>query len=91
VDFVRRVRAMPLDQHIPVVMVSSERTTAKMDEALSDAGADAYICKPFTVTDVEQKLGRLIAGIGARPAPAAAAPAAAPAPRLGGFFSNLPK
>lgn len=88
IDFVRAVRAAHSQPRVPIVMVTSERTTAKMDEALNSAGADAFICKPFTTDDVEQKLSGILAALGA--GPGAAAPATpAPAARPGGFFSAL--
>ncbi|MDM7914998.1 MAG: response regulator [Candidatus Eisenbacteria bacterium] len=57
VDFVREVRAMDKTDHIPIVMVTSEKTIAKMEEALDEAGANAFISKPFTVDYLIQKLG----------------------------------
>lgn len=66
VEFVRRARARADAARVPMVMVTSERTAAKMDEALSGAGADAYVCKPFTPADLKDKLqgivDRLVAG-----------------------------
>ncbi|MBY0460572.1 MAG: response regulator, partial [Gemmataceae bacterium] len=48
VEFVKKARAGGTAFHVPMVMVTSEQTMAKIEEALSQAGADAYICKPFT-------------------------------------------
>ncbi|MGH2356146.1 MAG: response regulator [Chloroflexota bacterium] len=80
VEFARHVRAMKLEKHVPIVMITSERTSAKMDEALGSAGADAYICKPFTADDVERKLARVVAGVETKSPPPA---------RTVGFFSSL--
>lgn len=78
IEFVRRVRAMPTDRHVAIIMVTSERTAGKMDEALDGAGADSYICKPFTVVEMERKLAKYIAALGAKDKPSA-----------GGFFTKL--
>ncbi len=60
IDFVRKVRANKKNLHIPIIMVTSEQTVGKMNEALGRAGASAYICKPFTVQDLQRKIGKLI-------------------------------
>ncbi len=63
IDFVRKVRGMRNAEHIPIVMVTSEKTMDKVETALDEAGANEYICKPFTAEQLKQKLGTLIAGI----------------------------
>lgn len=60
IDLVRKIRSSKKNTDIPLVMVTSERTIGKMNEALDSAGADAFICKPFTVIDLERKLGKII-------------------------------
>lgn len=65
VDFVRKIRAMGNTNHIPMVMITSEKTMGKIEEALSEAGADAYICKPFTAEELEAKLKKVIDRIAA--------------------------
>jgi two-component system, chemotaxis family, chemotaxis protein CheY len=60
VDFVREARAMGHTEHIPIIMVTSEKTIGKMEEALDSAGANAFISKPFTVEYMIQKLGPVI-------------------------------
>jgi two-component system chemotaxis response regulator CheY len=79
IEFVRQVRTSPQADRVPIIMVTSERTTGKMQEALDRAGADAYVCKPFTVDELAQKLSQVLAG--RRGAALAAA--------RGGFFSKL--
>jgi two-component system, chemotaxis family, chemotaxis protein CheY len=64
VEFVREVRAMGKTEHIPIIMVTSEKTISKMEEALDSAGANAFISKPFTVEYMQQKLGPVLDGIG---------------------------
>jgi two-component system chemotaxis response regulator CheY len=79
IEFVRKVRTSPQADRVPIIMVTSERTMGKMEEALDRAGADAYVCKPFTVDELAQKLSKVLAG----------RRGAAPAAARGGFFSKL--
>jgi two-component system chemotaxis response regulator CheY len=60
IEFVRKVRALGGTEDIPMVMVTSERTMGKVEEALDSAGADLYICKPFTVDYLKHKLEKLL-------------------------------
>jgi two-component system chemotaxis response regulator CheY len=60
VDFVRAVRALGDTKHIPFVMVTSEKTMSKIEEALDQAGADAFICKPFTPDEMKIKVEKVI-------------------------------
>lgn len=63
IDFVREVRKQEKEtdnEPIPLVMVTSEKTMGKIQEALDDAGADAFISKPFTVEEMERKLKKPI-------------------------------
>lgn len=63
IDFVRKVRANRNARHIPLIMVTSERTMGKMEDALDRAGANAYICKPFTAAELHAKLGKIISSM----------------------------
>ncbi len=63
IDFVREVKSMKDTERVPIVMVTSEKTMGKIETALDEAGADSYICKPFTVEDLQRKLSRVIEGI----------------------------
>ncbi len=78
IEFVKKVRATTKSTDVPIIMVTSEKTVAKIEEALDSAGANAYITKPFTVEYVQKKVGPLIEDIekkrGQKP---------------GGFFSKL--
>ncbi len=76
IEFVRHVRSSSANDHIPIVMVTSEKSMGKIMDATDRAGADAYICKPFTAEELQQKLTKIIEGLGQRK----------PA---GGFFSKL--
>ena len=79
IEFVRRVRAMGKTEHIPLIMVTSEKTMGKVEEALDDAGANAFISKPFTGEMLDRKLAPIISDIEARSS------------SRGGFFSKLMK
>jgi len=63
IDFVRKVRSNKKNANIPIVMITSEQTVGKMNEALGRAGANAYICKPFNAQELERKLTKLVEGI----------------------------
>jgi two-component system chemotaxis response regulator CheY len=59
IEFVREVRTLERREDrekIPLVMVTSEKTMAKVQEALDEAGADQFISKPFTVEELQRKL-----------------------------------
>ena len=62
IEFVREVRALYGGGvgSVPLVMVTSEKTMGKIQEALDEAGADAYICKPFTVEELQSKLKKTL-------------------------------
>jgi two-component system chemotaxis response regulator CheY len=63
IKFVRAVRAIEKrddKEPIPMVMVTSEKTLSKVEEALDEAGADSFISKPFTVETLELKLKKVI-------------------------------
>ncbi len=63
IDFVREVRAQEKrngDDPIPLVMVTSEKTMGKVQEALDESGADAFISKPFTVEEFQRKLKKVV-------------------------------
>jgi len=79
IEFVRRVRAMGKTEHIPIVMVTSEKTMGKIEEALDEAGANAFISKPFTSEMLERKVSPLIKDIESRSS------------SHGGFFSKMIK
>ena len=58
-DMVRRVRAQFPDRPVPIVMVTTEKLTGKVEEAL-DGGVDAFISKPFTAEGLQKRVGPLI-------------------------------
>jgi two-component system chemotaxis response regulator CheY len=75
IDFVHEVRTA-FKVHVPIVMVTTESTMGKVEEALNANGVDSYICKPFTTEVLAQKLAPLFEKM------------AAPPPKTG-FFSKL--
>ena len=79
IEFVREIRAVH-SQHVPIIMVTTESSMGKVEEAFEDAGVDAYITKPFTTDVLKQKLGPLFEQL---------ASAGAGAGGGGGFFSKL--
>lgn len=81
IDFVRKARALGKTEHIPIVMVTSEKAIGKVEEALDKAGATAYISKPFTVEYMQKKLSPIIDEVSKRQVDKPAA--------SGGFFSKL--
>lgn len=54
-EFLSNVRAEAAWQHLPVVMVSTEGTQAKVMEAVG-LGASGYVRKPFTAEQIKEKL-----------------------------------
>jgi two-component system chemotaxis response regulator CheY len=84
IEFAHKIRSMANTDHIPIIMVTSEKTMGKMEIALDKAGASAYVSKPFTVEELQRKLARVIAGI--QPRPLTPKPSK---PGGGGFFSKL--
>lgn len=60
IELVREIRKMESAEEIPIIMVTSEKSMGKVETALDEAGADEYICKPFTVDQLERKLSPII-------------------------------
>ncbi len=73
-DFVLKLREQQ-KRRVPVVMITTERTMGKVEEAMSSAGVDAYVCKPFTADVLRQKIEPVIARV--------------TEPLRSGFFSKL--
>ncbi|MCL6628305.1 MAG: response regulator [Armatimonadetes bacterium] len=78
IDFVRKVRSSHKQCTVPIVMVTSEKSMGKIEEALDKAGANAYITKPFTVEYMQRKLSPLFEEISAKQSK-----------QTTGFFSKL--
>ncbi|MGR3292828.1 MAG: response regulator [Candidatus Scalindua sp.] len=56
IEFVKTLRSLNLSKRIPVVMVTTEGSDAKISEA-KDSGADGYLTKPFTADQLRDTLG----------------------------------
>jgi two-component system chemotaxis response regulator CheY len=54
-EFIQNVRKMT-DHHIPIVMITTESTMGKVEEAMENGGVDTFICKPFTAEVLKKKL-----------------------------------
>ena len=78
IEVVRKIRAT-VKRHVPIVMITTEGTMGKVEEALDDAGADGYIVKPFTAEVVRKKLEPVMAKL------------AQAQEKSGGFFGKLAK
>ncbi len=66
-EMIERMRACPETADIPVIVVSSEGATDRMD-TLTEAGVCAWIRKPFTPEEIRDVVGTLVRSW---PAPAA--------------------
>ena len=58
-EFLTKLRAEQTWSNIPVLMVSTEGTQAKVLEAV-ERGASGYVRKPFTAEQIKEKLVGLI-------------------------------
>jgi two-component system chemotaxis response regulator CheY len=60
-EFVRQLRANEGDQHVPVVMITTEAGEDRVVQALSN-GASGYIRKPFTPDQIKERVIPLLRG-----------------------------
>jgi len=92
IELITMVRANPQTARIPILMISGHSNYA-MDARAKSAGADHFLNKPFTLTQLRSTVTALASkyrpltaaeeakiAAGKPPAPAPAAPAPAPAP-----------
>jgi CheY-like chemotaxis protein len=56
-DMLEYVRRNPNWRRIPVIILSSEASEIEIERAM-DLGADAYICKPVTLDELEAALAK---------------------------------
>jgi two-component system chemotaxis response regulator CheY len=59
-DFVKKAREKKGAESVPMIMITSEKSMGKMIDALDQAGANAYVCKPFTVEELQHKLSPIL-------------------------------
>jgi CheY-like chemotaxis protein len=62
-DVCEQIRADPSLQDIPVVMTSAQ-TSVSVRAACIEAGADAFVPKPFQVDAFAEMIGRIASGTG---------------------------
>jgi two-component system chemotaxis response regulator CheY len=82
IDLVKKIRASGKTERVKIIMVTSEKSMGKIQEALDKAGADEYITKPFTVEELARKLSKVLQKIPATQIEPAAS-------KTGGFFGKL--
>ncbi|MCD6365702.1 MAG: response regulator [Planctomycetes bacterium] len=75
IDFLRKVRDSETE-HTPAVMITTESTMGKVEEALDEVGVDCFIVKPFTPESLKVKLSPLFEKLTS-------------SPQKAGFFSRL--
>jgi len=64
IEFVEKVRTDRKADRIPIIMVTNGKNTDSIITVLDQAGANAFINKPFTVSELRQELEDLIKSIG---------------------------
>jgi len=60
-EFLRNLANLPAAKNVPVVMITTEGSEARVVEALS-VGAKGYIRKPFTPEQVKERVAPLLGG-----------------------------
>ena len=63
IEFIKAARATAKtakEVPIPMVMVTSEKTMGKIEEAMDQAGADGFIIKPFTAEEMAKRLVKVV-------------------------------
>jgi len=60
VEFSKAVRKKGNTEHVPIIMITAEKSMGKVDTALNEGGANAYVTKPFTADQVYKVLSRYI-------------------------------
>jgi two-component system chemotaxis response regulator CheY len=58
VEFAKAVREKGNTEHIPIIMVTAEKSMGKVDVALNEGGANEYITKPFTADKMYKTIKR---------------------------------
>jgi two-component system chemotaxis response regulator CheY len=59
IEFLTRLKADPAFKSVPVLMVTTEGSQAKVMQAL-ELGAAGYVKKPFTADQIKEKLAGII-------------------------------
>ncbi|RJQ54505.1 MAG: response regulator [Actinobacteria bacterium] len=58
-DASRKLKENPRTSHIPIIMLSAKSQQTEVAAGL-DSGAETYICKPFTPSDLVEQVTRFI-------------------------------
>lgn len=66
IEFVKQARQVKTKAHVPIIMVTTEGTMGKMEEALNE-GVDSYIVKPFTGEALERTMSKVADRMAAQP------------------------
>jgi two-component system, chemotaxis family, chemotaxis protein CheY len=61
-EFLKSLATMEVAKGVPVVMITTEGSEARIVEALS-AGAKGYLRKPFTPDQVKERVSPLLVGV----------------------------
>lgn len=59
IDLVRKIRTDHASS-VPIVMVTTEGTISKVEEAMDQCGVNGYVIKPFTTDVLRSKVGPII-------------------------------
>ncbi|MCF6155628.1 MAG: response regulator [Candidatus Brocadia sp.] len=59
IDFVKAFRGSGQKSNVPIVMVTTEGSETKIEEA-KNSGANGYLTKPFTPEQLKSKLGNFL-------------------------------
>jgi len=57
--FVKKIKEAKYKKHIPIIMLTTEGSMAKFEEALN-CGVDDYITKPFTPDKLKKKIDKVM-------------------------------
>ncbi|MBN2171598.1 MAG: response regulator [Candidatus Krumholzibacteriota bacterium] len=77
----KEIRNNEKNRRVPIIMVTSEKAMGKVEQALDEVGANAYVTKPFTPDEMKQKIEKIIASLGNKKQQKS--------DKSGGFFKNL--
>lgn len=58
VEFSKAIREKGNTEHIPIIMVTAEKSMGKVDKALNEGGASEYVTKPFTADKMYKTISR---------------------------------
>jgi two-component system chemotaxis response regulator CheY len=59
IDFVRKVRG-ERKSDVAIVMITTEGTIGKVEEAMDQCGVNGYVVKPFTAEVLQKKLSPIV-------------------------------